>query len=315
MKACFRPQEAETFLRKLFGHYPAGWIELRSLGTGHRAEIRSFRLPGCLKEGMAEIRHQIADWTDRGRDVYVGVLPRSTETGRGKQDVLALGAYWIDLDRKVAGADVTLLKDCDVVVDTGNGWHGYLVFEPVKLGTDHDRLLREKRIKSWQKGILSGVDSVHDLSRIMRVAGTVNFKAEPKQVVLLRPEPVDNAPLEIAGDIVTARERLGLDRMAPPPDWTEADQDQYEKAWTDGWRTDPRIPDLRALDKVKPWPSIGSALTAQYEWMVRILLRMVARGDRWVDLLDYAQSQKMDERWLEEMLDGFRTDAVRMTAQ
>lgn len=315
MKASFRPKEAETYLRKLFGHYPAGWIEFRSFGTGHRPEIRSFRLPGCLKEGMAEIRHQLADWTDRGRDVYVGVLPRATETGRSKDDVLAIGCLWIDLDRKLDGAELSLLKDCSIVVDTGNGWHGYRIMRPMNLGGRLDRANREAGIKAYQQSVMAGVDSTHDLSRILRVAGTVNFKAEPKQVVLLRPEPVDNDPLEIPGDIVTARERLGLDRIAPPPDWTEADQDEYEKVWTDGWRTDPRIPDLRALDKVKPWPKLGLAVIGEYEWMVRILLRMAARGDRWVDLLDYAQSQQMDERWVEQMLDGFRTDAVRLTAQ
>lgn len=312
MKACFRPQEAETFLRKLFGHYPAGWVEFRSFGSGHRPEVRSFKLPGCLAEGMVEIRNQIADWTSRGRDVYVGVLPRSSESGRTKTDVLSWGCLWVDLDRKIPDAGLDLLDQCQMVVDTGNGWHGYVTGTPKALGGAVDRKLREERVERWQKSIHPGVDSTHDLARILRVAGTVNYKAEPKPVVLLRPSPEDPKPIVLVpGETITLRDRLGLDRFPPPPDWTDDDQNEHEKVWVDGWRTDPRIPDLRALDRVKPWPALGLAMTGEYEWMLRILLRMVARGDRWVDLLDYAESQKMDEAWLEKTLDEFRADALR----
>lgn len=309
MKACFRPQEAETYLRMLFGHYPAGWIEFRALRTGDRPQVRSYKLPGCLREGMSEIRLQIGEWVQSGRDVYVGVLPRSAESGRGKNDVLSFGALWVDLDRKIEGADLAMLDGCQMVVDTGNGWHGYAMGTPKNLGTHEDRKARERAIQRWQQAIHPGVDSTHDLSRILRVAGTVNYKREPKPVILLRPEVIES--VDVPGEVISARDRLGLDRIAPPPDWTEQDQNEHEKIWIDGWRTDPRIPDLRELDRTKPWPMLGLGVNSEYEWIMRILVRMVARGDRWVDLLDYAESQSLDEAWLERSLDNFRTDALR----
>jgi len=309
MKACFRPQEAETYLRMLFGHYPAGWIEFRALRTGDRPQVRSWKLPGCLREGMSEIRLQIGEWVAGGRDVYVGVLPRSAESGRGKADVLSWGALWVDLDRKIVGAELALLDVCQMVVDTGNGWHGYIIGPPKNLGTIADRVAREQLIKQFQRQIHTGVDSTHDLSRILRVAGTVNHKREPKPVVLLRPDVVES--VEVPGEVIGARDRLGLDRIAPPPDWTGQDQDEHEKIWTDGWRTDPRIPDLRELDRTKPWPLLGLCVDSEHEWIMRILVRMVARGDRYVDLLDFARSQSLDEAWLERTLDEFRADALR----
>lgn len=298
-------EEARAYLRRLFGPYREGWIEVRTLHA-KRAASEWFGLPTCLEGDPCEdMLDKIGAWVSEGRDVYVGVLPRCERGGKSAQMVQQMGCFWVDLDAKVEGADVDLLADADMVVHTGNGWHGYWFLSAVQ--NVAKREARDKatmRVKAHQHRILPGVDSTHDLARILRVAGTINYKAEPKQVKLLRPTIARKTV--VAGDRMTGYERLGLGRLKPPPDWTAEDEMAHRWVWTTGYEDDERIPDLRELHRRMLWPA-GGFETDIEGWVKRCVVHMVARGDGWFELEDFAKAMGYDADWLQSWLEHCET--------
>jgi hypothetical protein len=188
--------QAIAFLRHLFKPYQDGFIEIRPLSKQKpHANRTTYRLPHCLKgeEGQALSQH-IISLAMRGYDVYCGVCPRAAPEGPGrklgKESIEQVGTVWIDLDSKVPGASSQLLLDtCDLVVSSGNGWHGYKMLSSPKLCTStKDRTTVENRIRDFADKILPGTDNVANVDRILRVAGTINWKNpdEPKPVLMLK---------------------------------------------------------------------------------------------------------------------------------
>jgi hypothetical protein len=187
--------QAIAFLRHLFKPYSDGFIEIRPLSkVKPHANRTTYRLPHCLKgeEGQALTQH-IISLAIRGYDVYVGVCPRVAPEGPGrklgKDSIEQVGAVWIDLDGKVPGSSQDLLDSCDIVVSTGNGWHGYKMLGSVaNVKNTRDRTAIETKIRSWQNSIILGTDPVGNVDRILRVPGTLNWKEpdNPKAVLLLK---------------------------------------------------------------------------------------------------------------------------------
>jgi hypothetical protein len=188
--------QAIAFLRHLFKPYQDGFIEIRPLSKHNpvHANRTTYRLPHCLKgeEGQALTQH-IISLAIRGYDVYVGVCPRAAPEGPGrklgKDSIEQVGAVWIDLDSKVPGSSQGLLDNCDIVVHTGNGWHGYVMLPAVaNCRNTKDRTAIESKIRSWQNSIILGTDPVGNVDRILRVPGTINWKDvdNPKAVTLLK---------------------------------------------------------------------------------------------------------------------------------
>jgi len=186
---------AIAFLRHLFKPYQDGFIEIRPLSkVKPHANRTTYRLPHCLRgdEGQALTQH-IISLAIRGYDVYVGVCPRAAPEGPGrklgKESIEQVGAVWIDLDAKVLGSNQDLLNSCDIVVHTGNGWHGYKVLSSSKsCGSTRERSAMEGRIRDFADKVLPGTDNVSNLDRILRIPGTLNWKdqSNPKPVVLLK---------------------------------------------------------------------------------------------------------------------------------
>jgi hypothetical protein len=186
---------AIAFLRHLFKPYSDGFIEIRPLSkVKPHANRTTYRLPHCLKgeEGQALTQH-IMSLAMRGYDVYVGVCPRVAPEGPGrklgKDAIEQVGAMWVDLDAKVPGSSQGLLDGCDIVVSTGNGWHGYKVAPtPARVSSTRDRTAIETKVRSFANSILTGTDNVSNIDRILRVPGTINYKDpdNPKPVVMLK---------------------------------------------------------------------------------------------------------------------------------
>ena len=186
---------AIAFLRHLFKPYSDGFIEIRPLSkVKPHANRTTYRLPHCLKgdEGQALTQH-IMSLAMRGYDVYVGVCPRVAPEGPGrklgKDAIEQVGAMWVDLDAKVPGSSESLLNNCDIVVSTGNGWHGYKIApSPARVSSTRDRTAIEAKVRSFANSILVGTDNVSNVDRILRVPGTINWKEpdNPKPVVMLK---------------------------------------------------------------------------------------------------------------------------------
>lgn len=298
-------EQAEAHLRWLFGCYDKGWVEFRAFRGGTSVMRRSFELPAMLAD-MTPALDWIESMVLRKQNVYMGVLPRRTEEGTKADDIAAIGRLWIDLDSKIEGASLDLLEECPVVVETGNGWHGYRGLKtPQAIGNDRDQQQKAVKVRCWQKSIHPKCDATHDLARILRVAGTVNYKdlANPKPVRLLR-WPDQTPKVEVPGERLTSRERLRGDKIAPPPDWTEQEQDHHQWIHAKGFESDKRIPDLRLLHAELPWPE-EDVYRQHDEWLERVLLRMAARGDRWGDLVGFAIASGKDEGWVDRKLREF----------
>jgi hypothetical protein len=187
--------QAIAFLRHLFKPYTDGFIEIRPLSkVKPHANRTTYRLPECLKgEAGQALSQHIISLAIRGYDVYVGVCPRVAPEGPGrklgKDSIEQVGAVWIDLDGKVPGSSQGLLDTCDIVVSTGNGWHGYkMLSSPKSCGSTRERTAMEGRIRDFADKILIGTDNVANLDRILRVPGTLNWKDvdNPKPVILLK---------------------------------------------------------------------------------------------------------------------------------
>jgi hypothetical protein len=113
--------------------------------------------------------------------------------GRGPEDQIAfVPALWADLDDNNApGVNILelLTNLAPVVVATGNGYHAYWPFvEPFEIKTPADRFrIKElnERLRQWLGDVAGGVtfDNVGDLSRILRVPGTLNHKTDPPKPV------------------------------------------------------------------------------------------------------------------------------------
>ena len=186
--------QAVRFFNQLFKPYPDGFIEIRPLKAGVPGRRTTYRLPHCLRGGEAmALASHCTSLADRGYDVYCGVLPRIEPEGPGrklgKDACTQVACAWIDLDSKVPGSGQEILDSCQIVVSTGNGYHGYMLFASIlHVTTKRDQVKTEAAIRSRANGLLPGTDNVSNLDRILRVPGTVNWKDRdnPKPVTLLR---------------------------------------------------------------------------------------------------------------------------------
>jgi hypothetical protein len=189
--------QAISFLRHLFKPYTDGYIEIRPLSKHNpiHANRTTYRIPECLKgEAGKALSQHIISLAMRGYDVYCGVCPRAAPEGPGrklgKESIEQVGTVWIDLDNKVPGASSQALLDtCDLVVSSGNGWHGYKMLSSPKLCKSvKERTTLEYRIRDFADKILPGTDNVANVDRILRVPGTINWKDpdNPKPVTLLK---------------------------------------------------------------------------------------------------------------------------------
>jgi hypothetical protein len=187
--------QAIAFLRHLFKPYSDGFIEIRPLSK-HKphANRTTYRLPECLKgEAGQALSQHIISLAMRGYDVYVGVCPRVAPEGPGrklgKDAIEQVGAMWVDLDAKVSGSCKEILDNCDIIVSTGNGWHGYKIApQPARVSSARDRTNIEAKVRSFANTLLVGTDNVSNVDRILRVPGTINWKDpdNPKPVEMLK---------------------------------------------------------------------------------------------------------------------------------
>jgi hypothetical protein len=142
-------------------------------------------------------------------DVYcgVGLYRAGIKRGRGKAaDVVAIPALWADIDygpehrkprtpanEKAAGEIVAAIGvSPSFQVRSGHGIHAYwLLKEPLTAEDDH-----AAKARAWSDTVVTrardlwlACDAVGDLSRVLRVPGTLNHKAEePRPVTVTIPD-------------------------------------------------------------------------------------------------------------------------------
>lgn len=109
-----------------------------------------------------------------------------------KRYICAVNCLYGEFDVKDYGDKAAILAHIagtswpspSVVVDSGGGIHGYwLLRDPWLLETDDARLAAELVQRAWVQQVIGADASVHDLVRILRIPGTLNFKYDPPRPV------------------------------------------------------------------------------------------------------------------------------------
>ena len=146
--------------------------------------------------------------SEEGYDVFYSVcltdLPMPEHIRAKKNDVSLQTSIWVDIDI-IGGVHVgesypTTIETAmsflpfkpSIIVNSGYGLHAYYLFSKALLISDYNRDVAEARNKKLisiirhNAGIYEkAVDSVQDLSRIMRMPGTFNYKSNSTTPPLL----------------------------------------------------------------------------------------------------------------------------------
>jgi putative DNA primase/helicase len=182
------PIDTIEFLTELYGD-AEGYM---TLWTKH--DKKTYWLPLDNLNNIAETALSIE------KDVYFGVGIASQKNVKGRlfaDDITGVPGLWIDLDLKDDKhpnnpTDVKILLDYvnklpfepSIIIFSGHGIHCHWLFrEFLNIESDAERQQIKSLFKGWQEFIRKGanilgwkVDSTHDLSRVLRLPGTVNYK-------------------------------------------------------------------------------------------------------------------------------------------
>ena len=180
---------ARDFLVALFPEWPAGtFAEIRAFQPGKKGE------PPKRREWVrtATALLNTSGGLSPTLEVYYGINLRRGHNGE-KGDVAYVGALHADIDRPPDEALEALARfplPPSVVVKSGGGLHTYwLLKEPYEIGSASDAAY----IESANKGLahaLGGDTGAWDISRVLRVPGTISHKhgGAPVELVELHPD-------------------------------------------------------------------------------------------------------------------------------
>lgn len=215
--AASAPQQAFDFLHAIFSGKPEKQhILIWELNKSGGEEIKNSR----FFTGIQQAADYATATKTPGTDVYfgVGTLATKPRYGRGKLDHIGgIGAVHIDID--VAHADKRVHKKGNlpptldaaiefatgvqitpsIIVSSGYGIHAYwLLKEFWTFNNADDRATAGKLIETWQRMFKWrashnswDVDATQDLTRVLRVPGTLNYKLpdQPTDAGLLLFQP------------------------------------------------------------------------------------------------------------------------------
>jgi hypothetical protein len=174
-------------LRTLFEGAPEGTVFLTALGP-NRAVC------SLLSRDSDRIEHFLRRNDRPGTNLYfcVGTL-RNGSDGRSKANVGWIAALHADIDFKdhdlapkeiLRRVDQTLLP-ASLVVDTGGGLHVYWLFREAEAATP-DTVARVETALRRLVDHLGGDPQCAEISRLLRLPGTPNYKREPLATVRVR---------------------------------------------------------------------------------------------------------------------------------
>ena len=154
----------ETFLQLIFAPFfekRNGFIEIRSIRDGS-SPMQEFysnieKIPINLILG-------------KETNIYFGVAPRNKKSGQEK-DIEYVTCLWADLDTPESQEKLTNFPITpSITANSGHGLHAYWLLKEIEKANRYIKQI----LRGLQESICS--DHVHDLSRVMRLPGTWNFK-------------------------------------------------------------------------------------------------------------------------------------------
>jgi hypothetical protein len=162
------------------------WLSLWLSRLSHDVEIRSLPSKDQLwSRNPDEIAARIHQMEQKRQNVFFGVLGREGKGG-GKENVKEAHCLWADIDFKdlkegqaeADGIVATFDHAPSLQIATGGGYHLYWFLE--------ERTNDVGRVERILKGFcprLKSDPSATDISRVLRVPGTKNFKYDPPRTV------------------------------------------------------------------------------------------------------------------------------------
>jgi len=174
-------QQLEQLLSALF--LPGELIELRfieswlSQGKKQSRVVRSAQWLRC--RDVVAMHGDLTAFAKRTwANLYFGVCPRSNEGDADDRSIHTVRCVWCDIDCVSLDQALGRWRDADVpspsiVVSSGTGIHGYwLLDQDLHSHEDHSRF------RAMLPGFYGsfGGDHVQNLSRVMRLPGTLNYK-------------------------------------------------------------------------------------------------------------------------------------------
>jgi hypothetical protein len=195
--------QARDFLKFLYGANPPGNLVLWALQDG-----RSLWLPANEQERIAQEAIRLS----RAQDVYFGIGLHPAPLGvheRGKADgVTCIPGFWADIDvrgpaHKAENLPPTLQDAIElarafdlppaILTDSGHGLQAWWPFEePWVFADDEDRKRAQQLSRQFyatlqeyaeERGLR--IDNTSDLTRVLRLPGTVNHKLDPVPVRII----------------------------------------------------------------------------------------------------------------------------------
>ena len=192
----FDSKQAETFLDILFKNVfdsDIGDVEIRTFQTGG-SPSQTFH------NNIESILQEATDLCHRNINIHIGVNPRIGKKG-GKENVKYLTCFHTDIDygktghkkppthqtyNKALSAIQSFNIEPSLIIHSGNGFHVYWILkEPISVEEyGIDTLQSINRALCQQLG---GDSGTHDISRILRLPGTFNFKSKdtPRPVSII----------------------------------------------------------------------------------------------------------------------------------
>ncbi len=247
-------EQAQTFLSSLFSkalEQGLGEIELRTFKPVGQYFVRSVN-------GAAE---KACECCGSGVDVYVGVNPRVGRGGK-KENVEWLTAFHAEVDygedghkkpslHKTYNDALTAIEAFPLtptlIVHSGGGFHAYWVLrEPVKVGDVGISQL--EAINSALCQSLGGDSGTQDISRVLRVPGTYNFKIKesPRKV-----EFVAEGPMYDYGDFANYSTQKPATQPQTAKRKEKIDPEQVDLPDDEGCSWDGSVDTLQVSQKIK----------------------------------------------------------------
>lgn len=188
-------QDSKTFLEVLFPSLDNEFIEARLFPTIKESKLPPIQRFYSSKEEVLGALPELIGTQSQGYGIYVGVCPRKEQKGT-KEAVSCVFVLWADLDAKGFAGDKHKALEAiqqfklkpTMIIDSGHGYHAYWLLKEAQ--TDM------ARVESCLKGIANAVNAdsaVCEVSRVMRLPGSVNNKDEASQILVKIVEINQNA--------------------------------------------------------------------------------------------------------------------------
>ncbi len=157
---------AQDFLAECWGAKVPGWLTIWRM-----ANKQSHYWPHTA----------ISDFYDYEPDVFHSIGTCVRELGRhrrpGNDNIAAICGLYLDIDGVGGTAELTYAEPT-ITVNSGNGIHPYYLFDdgPWIFRSVEERTQAAALVRGWVRLHPAADQSVHDLSRVMRLPETVNAK-------------------------------------------------------------------------------------------------------------------------------------------